>query len=227
VAPAGLGKVQVCIKGVASEGTINIGSIDTTFKGPGVIQGGTGVLGGPASWADALDGQSFTAPEQLMAKPVMAALGNPAGVKPPAQSQVYVESTQAGPMLFDFGATGTVTTVPLSFHLINPLLGPNCYIGTPRDPITLNLTTGTSGSLTGTLGTIAVSHQDILYTQGTEVVDNTFSAPGASGCGPGGEWDSALDANNALPSASGSNEAILYGSFDLASSKYVQHHLHG
>jgi hypothetical protein len=226
VAPAGNGKVKVCIKGVASEGTINIGGLDTTFKGPGIVQGGTGTLGGPATWADALDGQSYSAPEQLLAKPVMAALGNPSGVTPPAQSQVYVASQQAGPMLFDFGSSGTVTTIPLSFHLINPLLGSNCYVGTPKDPVVLNLTTGTSGSLTGTLGTINVSHRSILYTEGTEVVDNTFTAPGATGCGAGGIWDNALDTNNGLPSASGSNEAILYGSFDLASAANVKYHLH-
>jgi hypothetical protein len=226
VAPAGNGKVKVCIKGNAGEGTINIGGLDTTFKGPGIVQGGTGQLGGPATWADALDGQSYSAPEQLLAKPVMAALGNPSGVTPPAQSQVYVESQQAGPILFGFESSGTVTTIPLSFHLINPLLGPDCHVGTPKDPIVLNLTTGTSGSLTGTLGTVNVARKSILYTEGTEVVDNTFSAPGATGCGAGGLWDNAIDTNNGLPSASGSNEAILYGSFDLASAANVKYHLH-
>ena len=38
-------------------------------------------------------------------------------------------------------------------------------------------------------------------------------------------WDSAIDANNGLPSASGSNVAILYGSFDLATARQVAHHL--
>ncbi|HEY2576851.1 MAG TPA: hypothetical protein VGI74_11135 [Streptosporangiaceae bacterium] len=229
VAPAGLGKVRVCVKGVASEGTINIGSLDTTFKGPGVIQGGTGTLGGPPSWADALDGQSFTAPKQLLAKPILAALGNPPGVKPPAQSQVFVVSRQAGPILFGFGSgtSGIVTTatVPLTFQLTNPLLGSHCFVGTVKDPIVLNLTTGPSGTLTGNLGTLAEAHKNILFTTGTEVVDGTFAAPGATGCGTGGEWDSAIDSNNGLPSASGSNEAILYGSFDLAGSKLVKQHL--
>jgi hypothetical protein len=226
LAPPGSGKVQICLKGAAPEGTINIGGLDTTFHGPGIVQGGTGELGSAPSWADALDGQSYSAPEQLLAKPVLAALGNPAGVKPPAQSQVYVASQQAGPMSFGFVDGGAVTTVPLSFHLINPLLGANCYVGTVRNPIVLNLTTGTSGSLTGTLGTLSLTKQGIAYTTGTEVVDGQFSAPGATGCGPGGEWDSAIDSNNGLPSASGSNEAILYGSFDLAQASLVKKHLH-
>jgi len=90
----------------------------------------------------------------------------------------------------------------------------------------LNLTTATSGSLTGTLGTLSLTKQGIAYTTGTEVVDGLFSAPAATGCGPGGLWDSAIDSNNGLPSASGSNEAILYGSFDLAQASLVKKHLH-
>jgi hypothetical protein len=102
----------------------------------------------------------------------------------------------------------------------------NCFVGTPSDPVVLNLTTGTSGTLTGTLGTLNIERNSIAYTTGTEVVDNQFSAPGATGCGSGGVWDSAIDSNNGLPSAAGSNEAILYGSFDLAQASKVKRHLH-
>jgi hypothetical protein len=160
-----------------------------------------------------------------MAKPVMAALGNPSGVTPPAQSQIYVTAQQAGPMAFGLVGSAVVTTIPLSFHLQNPLLGSNCYVGTPNDPVVLNLTTGTSGALTGTLGSFNVAHGAIVYTSGTEVVDGQFSTPGATGCGLGGEWDNALDTNNGLPSPSGANQAILYGSFDLATARMVAHHL--
>lgn len=225
LAPAGSGKVKVCLHGVATVGTINIGGLDTTFRGPGLVQGGTGTLGAPPAWADALDGQSFSAPQQVLAKPVLAALGNPQGVVPPAQSLVFVEAQQAGPMAFGVVGNAVVTTIPLSFHLINPLLGPSCFVGTPNDPVVLNLTTGTSGTLTGTLGSLNVAHGAIAYTIGTEVVDGQFSTPGATGCGSGGVWDSAIDTNNGLPSASGANEAILYGSFDLATARQVAHHL--
>ncbi len=49
LAPAGSGKVMVCLHGVATVGTINIGGLDTTFRGPGLVQGGTGTLGSPPS----------------------------------------------------------------------------------------------------------------------------------------------------------------------------------
>jgi hypothetical protein len=110
---------------------------------------------------------------------------------------------------------------------LNPLLGPNCYIGTDSDPITLNLTTATSGALTGTLGTLVSNNNgETLQTIGTEVVDGTFSTPAATGCGTDGVWDSAIDTTGNLPSASGANEAILYGNFAIASSKWVKHQLH-
>jgi hypothetical protein len=140
--------VTVCLVGITDQGTINIGGLDTTFHGPGMVQGGinlTESFGGTFNWAQALDGVSFSAPAQLLSKPVMAILGNPSGVTPPAQSQVYVAAKQAGPITFGVSNGGLVTVVPLSFHLQNPLLGPNCYVGMVGNPVTLNLTTGTSG----------------------------------------------------------------------------------
>jgi len=221
----GNGSVYICVVGVAEEGTIDIGALDTTFKGPGVVQGGTGsCLCATLTWAQALDGVSYSAPKQLLAMSVLALLGYPSGITPPAQSQVYVETVQAGPMLFGIANGGVVTVVPLSFRLVNPLLGSNCYVGTLSDPVVLNLTTATSGSLTGTLG-YAYSFAGVLYTVGTEVVDNQFTVPAATGCGSGGVWDSAITALEGADTP-GSNSAILYGNYALATAKWVKHQLH-
>jgi hypothetical protein len=152
-------------------------------------------------------------------------IGNPSGVTPPENSQVYVESAQAGQMAFGIANGGIVTQVPLSFHLVNPLLGGNCYVGTTSDPIVLNLTTGTSGALTGSLGIVDPYGQFAggLYTVDTEVVDNQFTVPAATGCGPGGVWDSAITALEGANSP-GSNTAILYGNYALALASWVKHH---
>jgi hypothetical protein len=107
-------------------------------------------------------------------------------------------------------------------------LGPNCYIGTDSDPITLHLTTATSGALTGALGTLQTSplgRGEVIETIGTEVVDNTFTAPPATGCGTDGVWDSAITAMEGAD-APGSNSVILYGNFDLVPSKLIKHLLH-
>jgi hypothetical protein len=234
-----LGSAGICIVGVAAQGTIDIGPLDTTFHGPGLVQGGwnqTEGGGDAVNWTDALDGQSYSAPPQLLSIPVMTLLGNPS-VTPPADSDVFVESQQAGPMGFDIVTPGEgfdpYTVIPLSFHLVNPLLGPNCYIGTDSDPITLHLTTGTSGALTGGLGTLKTGPlgppsfhtEGYIQTVGTEVVDNTFTVPPATGCGTDGVWDSAITAMEGA-NAPGSNTAILYGNFDLAASKDIKHLLH-
>ena len=135
-----------------------------------------------------------------------------------------VQSTQAGQMGFGIN-NGIVTEVPLAFHLINPLLGSNCYVGTTSNPIVLNLTTGTSGSLTGNLGSLDPygPFAGGLYTIGTEVVDNQFTVPAATGCGAGGVWDSAITALEGSDSP-GSNTAIFYGNYALSLAKWVKQH---
>jgi hypothetical protein len=224
VAPAGQ-RVTACLVGIAQQGTIDIGNLDTTFRGPGIVDGGVnlGAAGsGKFNWAQALNGKSFTSPRQLLAVPVMVALGNPAGVTPPADSQVWVQAVQVAPMGFGVSG-GLVTVVPLAFHMENQLLGPNCWLGSASDPVTLNLTTGASGDLTGTIGTaVAVAnHGNTIQTIGTEVVDNTFTVPGATGCGSGGVFDSDIDTTNSLPSAPGASEAILYGNFNIGVASWV------
>jgi len=223
----GNSRVDICVYGVAQDGTIDIGALDTTFAGPGVVQGGSGLLGRGLTWANAIDGQSYSAPKQLLAMSVENLIGNPSGITPPPNSQVYVETAQAGQMAFGLASTGfaVVTEVALSFHLVNPLLGPNCYVGTTSDPIVLNLTTGTSGALTGSLGAVDPygNFAGGLYTVGTEVVDNQFTVPAATGCGNGGVWDSAITSLEGANSP-GSNTAILYGNYALALARWVKHH---
>jgi hypothetical protein len=223
--------VTTCIVGVAAQGSIIIGSLNTTFHGPGLVQGGfDGNAATTPNWAQALNGQSFSAPRQLLPKPVMALLGNPQGVSPPANSDVWVVTKQVGPMKFSLSFSGgivTTTVIPLSFQMVNSLLGPNCFIGDATNPITLTLTTGTSGALTGTLGQLVFSNGgQIGQTIGTEVVDGLFSVPGASGCGSGGVFDNMIDSVNALPSPSGANQVFLYGNFDLAAANYIEKQLH-
>jgi hypothetical protein len=227
-------KVSTCIVGTASEGTINIGGLDTTFAGPAIVD--FGYAGNSGKTVDntvgALNGKSYTAPRQLLSEPVMTLIGNPAGVEPPAQSQVYVQTTLVGPITFNLITPGSSglnpeTIVPLQFTFENPLLGKGCTLGSAADPVTLTLTTGTSGALTGTLGSFNIADNgSIAQTIGTEVVDGSFAVPGVTGCGSGGVFDDEINTLNNLPSPSGANEAILYGSFDLAASSFIKKQLH-
>src|SRR5262249_42215054 len=60
----------------------------------------------------------------------------------------------------------------------------------------------------------------VLELEGAVATDNTLSAPGVIGCGPGGAAsiavDQALDASSGLPAASGTNTLTLNGNFFLA-----------
>jgi hypothetical protein len=57
----------------------------------------------------------------------------------------------------------------------------------------------------------------VLARTGAVASDGTFTAPGVTGCGPGGvanvAVDDALDASSGLPSASGANSLTLTGNF--------------
>lgn len=219
--------VNACVVGATNEGEFKIGKLYITFHGPGKLQGAFDDNLATPNWADALDGQSFSAPPQLLPEPVLALLGNPSGVTAPSDSEVTAVASQAGPITFSLsadGGLGATLVLPIKFHMENPLLGSRCFIGTDSSPVVLTLTTGTSGTLTGNLGSLSVyDHGNILQTNGSEVVDGQFRVPGASGCGSGDVWDSAIDASSALPSGPGHNAVTLYGGFDLATTKFVAH----
>ncbi len=82
-------------------------------------------------------------------------------------------------------------TLPIRVHLETPsgVLGKNCYVGTFAAPIKLNLTTFTTNPpppnkpITGKEGTFEEpGTPGILKVKDAEYVDNSFAAPGASGC---------------------------------------------
>jgi hypothetical protein len=106
--------------------------------------------------------------------------------------------------------------LPVKVQLRNPILGSGCFIGSNSDPIVLkpeNLvkpkvttqrfdTNGTPDPSKGVLERIAASGE-----QG----DNSFSVPGADGCGGllADLIDPILDAKEGLPSAAGNNSLVL------------------
>lgn len=80
-------------------------------------------------------------------------------------------------------------SLPIRVHLINPVLGNNCYVGSAANPIKLNLIYGTTSPpppnkpITGVPPTFSLDESTgILAFKNGTYVDNSFSAPGASGC---------------------------------------------
>jgi hypothetical protein len=109
------------------------------------------------------------------------------------------------------------------FRLINPLLGNTCSVGTLSHPIVLNpqLSVAPGGMLTLTNDPNPARNPDTFVLGITQAIaaDNTFSAPGVTGCGPGGVANvavgAALNAGTGLPAASG-NSLTLNGAFGVA-----------
>lgn len=130
--------------------------------------------------------------------------------------------------------SGVGIKLPARVHLENPLLGSSCYVGSSSSPINLNLITGTTAPpapnkpIKGSRGTLEfIEEGAITRLNGNTLVDNAWSAPGASGCGgPLVEYilDPILNASIGVPSAAGTNTAILSGTADAAAASVVNTH---
>jgi hypothetical protein len=121
--------------------------------------------------------------------------------------------------------------LPVKVKLNNPLLGEACYIGSNTEPIVLNLISGTTNPpkpnepITGNPGTPESNEEGTILTiSHNKLVDNSFAAPRANGCG--GSFSSLIDPllnrSLGLPSAAGHNTAILEGTLKLANAEAVR-----
>ncbi len=119
---------------------------------------------------------------------------------------------------------GTALSLPVKVKLENSLLGSECYIGSTAKPITLALTTGTSGSLKGKLGEISERAEGgVLVIKNNTLVSSTFTAPEATGCGGIFSFliDPIVNAKLGLPATTG-NTATLNGTLEQASAELVK-----
>jgi hypothetical protein len=121
--------------------------------------------------------------------------------------------------------SGTALGLPVKIKLSNAILGSNCYIGSNSKPVPLNFTTGKSGSLEGSVGEISFNEAFTIVTiAGGRLVDGTYAAPGASGCGGIFSFlvDPLVNSILGLPSASGKNTATLEGKLQDAQAEAVK-----
>lgn len=121
---------------------------------------------------------------------------------------------------------GTALELPVKAHLENPFLGSNCYVGSNSNPIVVPLTTGQSGKLHGKAGPITFNELfDKTTVKGSILVNETFAAPAATGCG--GPIvnliiDPLVSAMAGLPAGSGTNHAILEADFETGAAESVR-----
>jgi hypothetical protein len=130
------------------------------------------------------------------------------------------------------GEEGVALEMPVKVHLENPFLGSSCYVGSSSSPLLWKLTSGTTSPpapnkpITGKGGEGELLEEGrILVLKGNTLVDNAWSAPGASGCG--GFLvelllDPIINAAAGLPAAAGHNSAILNNTINVASAAAVR-----
>jgi hypothetical protein len=129
--------------------------------------------------------------------------------------------------------SGTGLALPVKVKLSNPFLGSNCYVGSSSQPLSLNLTTGTTAPpppnkpISGDPGEFgAIEEEQITFLKKNRLVDNSFAASGANGCGGLFSFliDPFVDSIVGTPSAAGTNTAILEGATYLSSAAAVKAH---
>jgi hypothetical protein len=126
---------------------------------------------------------------------------------------------------------GTALSLPVKLHLENPFLGSECYIGSNAHPIVIEFTTGTTSPpepnkpITGSPGETKFNEAETLLTiSKNELVNNSYAAPGAEGCGGLFSFlvDPIVNSKLGLPSAAGKNTAILKGKLQIAAAAAVK-----
>ncbi len=230
--PAENPEVELCSVAEAYGGEFQIGNVDVPITKPIVLQGGFGQVAERVSEViPAANGESLVKAPQVMHGGIFALVKG--GRYPgylrnfcanfPNNSDCRVTATPelvGKPAVNLDGALeeeGTALEIPLRVRLRNPFLGGKCYIGSTSDPITLKFTTGAEPplgiepELVGDSGRLDFINSNIIALEGTNLVDNSYTAPVAAGCGGPQSLlvDREIDEKQALPSPTGHNRARL------------------
>lgn len=127
--------------------------------------------------------------------------------------------------------TGTALSLPVKIKLDNVLLGNNCYIGSNSNPVVIDFTSGETSPpppnepISGSAGTLEVNEAGTLVTiSGGALVNNSFAAPAADGCGGFFSFfvDPLVNSLTGLPSPAGTNTAVLEGKIQNADPAAVE-----
>jgi hypothetical protein len=239
--PLGNPNTELCIYAKTTSGSFVLGKKTVPIVNPVTLQGGSTLnretFG--TTWINAEGGETLSKTPQ----PVPGGL---TGIVAPAWwpqvlkdlfnqtinngfTGVTATVELAGPVQFSLlsllTAEGAAITLPVKVKLGNPFLGSNCYIGSNSSPIQIPLTLGTTSPpppntpITGSKGELFVTENgNYIKSSGNRLVNNSFAAPGASGCG--GilfSWavDPLVNSIVGVPSPAGTNTAILEGTTEL------------
>lgn len=225
--PVTVKKVAKCLVAHTTSGEFKLANKTVKITKPITLQGG--LTEGSHTLIPAANGETLS----RTPLPVPGGLTGIEGLEA-VGGEVTAVTELAGPVqIFEENLVsgGTAVELPIKVKLENPILGEACYVGSEGEPLMLHLTTGTTNPpapnkpITGNPGKPSFNEALTIVTiNGSSLVDNSFSAPGASGCGGALSLlvDELVDVQVGLPSAAGNNTAILNGSLAETSPKYVK-----
>jgi hypothetical protein len=238
--PLNVTAVEACVYAESTTGEFKVGKKTVPLVNPVVLKGGAGGpegIFGPVTFYAPTDGVvisktpqpvpggllGITAPSwwpQILKDLFNETINNGfTGVTATVELAGPASSVKTSFVNF-LNKSGPAFSMPVKVKLSNPFLGSNCYIGSNSNPVKLNLTTGTTSPpppntpISGGGGEAGNIEEKLLFLKENRLVDNAFSAPGASGCG--GilfSWavDPLVDSILGTPSPAGTNTAILEG----------------
>jgi hypothetical protein len=248
--PLSKATLTACIYSLSSAGEFTIGKKNVPLKNPQVLQGGLEYeeIFGPIQFVGAEDGNTLVKTPQPVPGGLLG-IEAPAwwpsflrnlfnetinngftGVTATVELAAPASSIKlnAFNLLFQ---KGTALSLPAKIKLDNPFLGSSCYIGSNSNPVTFNFTTGTTSPpppnkpITGSPGFATENETGTITTfKGGRLVDNSFAAPGANGCGGLFSFliDPFVNSIVGVPSAAGTNTAILEGEIKIADPNAVR-----
>jgi hypothetical protein len=193
--------VKGCLYAPIEGGYLVLGKTVVPIAKPMVLKGGLlEESEGAQRLVAALDGETLEKVGQAL----------PGGLFGGPLDAVTELAAPASSILVGSGSSGAglALVLPIKVRLVNPLLGAECSIGSNSHPIELNLTTETSGLLTGNRGkTTTIEEGEILVKSGVSMVNSGFAVPKAAGCGSA-LVNEAVDAKLGLPSSKGTTAAF-------------------
>jgi hypothetical protein len=238
-------EVKKCIYSPTEGGEVVLGTKKVPITNMAYLQGGFAKpVEGFSKFYEALNGITLS-------KAAQSVPGGLLGIVPPEKSPALVKALSA--FFFENALTGVNSTLelskpaseirvsenhlaeeegvalelPVKVHLENPFLGKSCFVGSSTSPIWFKLTTGKTadGKLTGSGGELELLEEgSVLKLQNAVLVDNTWSAPAASGCGGILSFlvNPIINGQIGLPSAAGKNAAVLKNTINIAARAAVK-----
>jgi hypothetical protein len=237
-----------CVYSESNGGYFTIGSKTVPLKNPVILQGGLELVTGGSQFYGAENGETLSKTPQPVPGGLLGIVA-PAWW-PKFLRDLFNETINngftgvnatvevAGPAtnikvnaLNLILQKGIALSLPTKIKLSNSFLGNNCYIGSDSSPVALEFTTGTTSPpppnvpIKGSAGVITENEAETLFTAaGGQLVNNSFAAPGASGCGGLFSFlvDPLVNSIIGIPSAAGHNTAILEGKLQNAEAEAVR-----